>query len=66
VEDPNFRDSAHSLYIQAADLAAYVLSQKLAPNSYMRKKSGYNYFDLLDAVLCKVASSTDEQGIVRL
>jgi hypothetical protein len=66
VEDPNFRDSAHSLYIQAADTAAYLISQKLQPNKYMRKKSGHNYFDLLDAVLCKVASTTDPQGIVML
>lgn len=66
IEDPNFRDSTHSMYIQAADLAAYLLSQKLSPNSYMRKKSGQNYFDLLDSVLCKVASTQDEQGIVRL
>ncbi len=66
IEDPNFRESTHSFYIQAADLTAYTLSQKLSPNSYMRKKSGDNYFDLLDSVLCKVASSKDGQGIVRL
>lgn len=66
IEDPNFRDSTHSFYIQAVDLAAFLLSQKLAPNSYMRKKSGQNYFELLDSVLCKVASSKDQQGIVRL
>lgn len=65
-EDPNFRDSYHSYFVQAADLAAYLLYQKHKPNSYMRGKSGHNYFDRLDPILCKVASSSDAQGIVRL
>lgn len=66
VEDPNFRDSEFSYFIQAADVAAYLLYQSVAPNSYMRKKSGQNYFKRLDPVLCKVASSSDPDGIVRL
>ncbi len=66
VEDPNFRDSAHSQFIQAADLVAFLLYQQIAPNGYMKKKSGYNYFKRLDGILCKVASSSDPQGIVKL
>lgn len=66
VEDPNFRDSGDSLFIQAADLAAFLLYQHLAPSSYMRKKSANNYFQKLEPVLCTVASSTDSMGIVRL
>lgn len=66
VEDPNFRDSGHSYYIQAADVAAYLLYQHLSPNSYMKRKAGYNYFFRLDPILCKVVSSKDPQGIVRL
>jgi hypothetical protein len=66
VEDPNFRDSKHSYFVQAADTAAFLLYQKLAPNGYMRKKSGQNYFNRLDPVLCKVAAIADPQGIVRL
>lgn len=66
VEDPNYRDSSHSYFIQGADLAAYLLYQKLAPNSYMRRKSAHNYFDRLGPILCTVASSSDPQGIVRL
>ena len=66
VEDPNFRDSSHSHYIQAADLVAFLLYQNLAPSGYMKKKSGYNYFQRLDGLLCKVASKSDPQGIVRL
>jgi hypothetical protein len=66
IEDPSFRESHTSYFIQAADLVAFLLYQKLAPSAYMRKKSGQNYFDRLDPILCKVASGKDPQGIVRL
>ncbi len=66
LEDPNFRNSADSYWVQAADLAAFLLYQNLVPSSYMRKKSGQNYFNRLDGILCKVASSSDPKGIVRL
>jgi hypothetical protein len=66
IEDPNFRDSKDSYFIQAADLVAYLLMQKKDPNSYMRKKGGHNYFNNLDPILCKVACNTDPQGVVLL
>lgn len=66
IEDPNFRDSEHSYYVQATDLSSFLLYQHLAPNAYMRRKSGHNYFDRLEPILCKVASSADPHGIVRI
>jgi hypothetical protein len=66
VEDPCFRDSRHSYFIQAVDLAAFVLYQKMSPSSYMKKKSAHNYFNRLHPVLCRWASTTDPEGIVRL
>ncbi len=66
IEDPSFRDSSHSYFIQAADLAAFLLYQKLKPSSYIRRKSAHNYFDRLDPILCKVATNRDAQGIVRI
>lgn len=65
IEDPYFKDSEHSYYSQAADLAAFLLYQKLQPSSYAKKKGITNYFNKLDPVLCKVALSSDPQGIVR-
>ena len=66
IEDPSFRDSAHSHSLQAADLAAFLLYQRTAPSNYMKKKSGQNYFDRLKPVLCLAASNRDPEGIVRL
>jgi hypothetical protein len=66
VEDPVHRDSQHSYFVQLADVNAYFLYQKLNPCGYVRRKGGRNYFDRLDPVLCKVASATDPQGVVRL
>ncbi len=66
IEDPSHRDSAHSYFIQSVNVVAYLLYQQLCPNSYMRKKQGHRYFNRLDPILCKVASSHDQQGIVRL
>ena len=66
VEDPYFKDSAHSYFVQACDLIAFLLYQQLAPSAFMRKKAGQNYFKVLEPILCKVASPRDPQGVVRL
>lgn len=66
VEDPYFKDSEKSYFIQAADVVAFALYQSIAPSSYVKKKSGQNFFQRLDRILCKVASTTDPDGIVRL
>ncbi len=66
IEDPYFKDSEHSYFIQAADLAAFLLYQRIAPSSYFKMKSARNYFRRLDSVLCRVAATTDPDGIVRL
>ncbi len=64
IEDPSFRDSNFSYFIQAADTAAYLLYQHLSPNRYMRKRGGSKYFLRLQPVLCKQAESNDPLGIV--
>ncbi|MDQ3288248.1 MAG: DUF3800 domain-containing protein [Pseudomonadota bacterium] len=66
VEDPVYRDSRHSLFVQAADLAAFLLYQNTVPNAYMKKSGGWKYFDRLGPVMCTSASANDPQGIVRL
>jgi len=66
IEDPSTRNSEHSLPIQACDVAAYFLHQKLNPNAYIRKSRAQLYFDRLAPVLNKKASTTDLLGIVKL
>jgi hypothetical protein len=66
IEDPAFRNSEHSYFVQAADLATFLLYQRLMPSVYVRRKGGRAYFKRLDPVLCKVASSTNPDGIVYL
>lgn len=66
IEDPNFRDSGHSYFIQAVDCAAFLVYQYVAPNAYMKKRGGHNYFQRLSPVLCRVAAPKDPMGIVRL
>jgi hypothetical protein len=64
IEDPIMRDSSGSYFVQAADLAVYLLKQSIEPSSYMKKHGGNAYFRRLDPILCKVASRTDPYGIV--
>jgi hypothetical protein len=66
IEDPNFRDSEHSYFIQAVDLVAFLIYQSVAPNAYIRKNSGQNYFRRLAPILCRHASRSDPHGIVRV
>ncbi len=66
IEDPSFRDSGHSYFVQAVDLAAFLLYQHIAPNAYFRRHAGQHYFERLAPILCLKASSTDPNGIVRL
>ncbi len=51
VEDPIFRDSSKSLFVQAADVCAFLLYQHICPCSYMRRKAGNDYFRRLEAIL---------------
>jgi hypothetical protein len=64
VEDAVHRDSAHSYFIQLADVNAYFLNQKFQANKYVRKQGGRNYLDRLKPVLFKHASNYNQLGIV--
>jgi hypothetical protein len=66
IEDPCFRNSQDSLFVQAADAVAYVLYQQLEPSTYAQKHRVGNYMARLGPVLCKTASPRDPFGIVRL
>ncbi len=63
IEDPSFRDSVQSYYVQAADVASFLLYQRLVPNKHMRQKGRrYNFYEL-NPILCRVAAQDDADGI---
>ena len=66
IEDPSFRDSKDSYFVQACDLAAWLLYQSVQPSAYMRKNSGQNYWKRLHPILCLKASPRDPDGVVRI
>ena len=66
IEDPVYRDSRHSSFIQAADLTAFLLYQYQEPNKFMRKSGAKNLLLRLQPVLCLAAAPGDPNGIVRL
>lgn len=66
VEDPYFKDSRRSYFIQAADVIAFALYQRTKPCAYIKRKSARNYFNRLESVLFRTASTSDPEGIVRL
>lgn len=66
LEDPNFRSSDDSYFIQAVDTVAYFLNQQLSPNAYIRKRGAHHYFTRLDPVLCNHVSNKGMKGVVML
>lgn len=66
IEHPSFRDSEESYFVQAADLAAFLLYQDIAPSTYMRRTGGHAYFSRLQPIVLRQASGSDPRGIVRL
>ena len=66
VEDPVIRQSAHSFFIQTADMIAYALYHKLYPKGSYRRYNVDRMFDLTEQILLKQASREDPWGIVHL
>lgn len=66
IEDPYGKDSAHTLPVQMADVAAYFLHQRYKPSSYIKNQHAEQYFDRLKPVLNLVASRWNPLGIVEL
>lgn len=66
IEDPYGKDSAHTLPVQMADVAAYFLHQKYKPSAYIKRHHAETYFDRLQPVLNRVASRNNALGIVEL
>jgi hypothetical protein len=66
IEDPLFRESHDSYFLQLIDFVAFALLKREVPPSPFVLKWGYQkLFDRLKPILCVAASANDPCGIVR-
>lgn len=56
IEDPNFRDSKHALFLQMVDVSVYFAKQYFEPNAYILKKGARTFYGRLNAVINKHVS----------
>jgi len=64
IEDPVFRDSKHSYFIQIVDIISYFTAQYIKPNKIVKKQGAKTYFERLDPVFVKKAAPLDPYGRV--
>jgi hypothetical protein len=65
IEDPFFKDSAQSYFIQMVDFVAYALLRREQPIPSKIKYDIHLAFDLLADILVREASRKDPEGIIR-
>jgi hypothetical protein len=65
LEDPIFKASQRSYFIQLADFCAYALLRKERPLASKVRYGLDTAFDLLDPILLREATQYDPQGIIR-
>jgi len=66
LEDPFFKDSRRSYFIQLADFCAYALLRRERPVDSKTKYGMDKAFDLLSAILVREATKRDPEGIIRV
>jgi hypothetical protein len=65
LEDPFFKDSSRSFFVQMADFVAYGLLRR---EKHLESKNRYGIhecFDLLPDVVARIASTHDPMGVIR-
>jgi hypothetical protein len=65
VEDPVFKRSEQSYFIQAVDFCAYALLRRERPTEYARRYGVATAFDALSPILVREARPRDADGIIR-
>lgn len=66
IEDPIFRVSADSIFIQSTDVIAYTLKEKMFPRGSRRKYNADKIFDRRIAGALYNSSIADKDGIIRI
>jgi Protein of unknown function (DUF3800) len=65
IEDPQFKNSRSSYFIQQADFIAYALLRREKPTPRTKKHGIHKHFDILDGCLERVCNPRDPKGIIR-
>ena len=65
IEDPIFRVSSDSMFIQSADVAAYTLKEKEFPQASRQKHQAHKIFARKFANICFQSKIADADGIIR-
>ncbi len=66
IEDPFFKDSKQSYFIQLVDMCCYALLRREYPVASRSRYDVHTAFSQLAPILCREASATDGEGILRL
>lgn len=65
IEDPQFKRSERSYFIQAADLTAYGLLRREVPTPTTKRHGVHKSFDKLQPIVVGAANPRDPMGIIR-
>jgi hypothetical protein len=65
LEDPFFKDSSRSFFIQMADFVAYGLLRREQPLASKNKYGLHECFELLPDIVVREASPRDPMGVIR-
>jgi hypothetical protein len=65
IEDPFFKKSQQSYFIQLADFCAYALLRRERPLPSKTRYGLDQAFSLLSSILVRQASQRDSEGIIR-
>lgn len=65
IEDPQFKKSHNSYFIQTCDFLAYGLLRREIPTAKARQRRIHRSFDQLDNVLVKACNKNDTHGVIR-
>lgn len=65
IEDPQFKESHRSYFIQQADLMAFGLLRREAPTPRIRRYGSHKSFDQMEDCLEKACNRNDAKGVIR-
>lgn len=65
IEDINYRDSKHSLFIQSADCCAYALLRRENPIPSKTRLGLDRSFYILEPIMVTAANRKDQHGVIR-